>query len=127
MEDDELRRFRIDEIGEETHARFMEWHHLPIHDGSIPGKAFEAAWPQASARLRALVGAGNRVLVHCRGGLGRAGMISARLLVEMGSEADKAIAAVRGKRGGAAIETEEQEAWVRKGTRCEHARPSELP
>ena len=35
------------------------------------------------------------VLVHCRGGLGRAGTIAARLLIELGMEPTKAIASVR--------------------------------
>jgi ADP-ribosyl-[dinitrogen reductase] hydrolase len=51
------------------------------------------------------------VLVHCRGGLGRAGTIAARLLVELGMEPTKAIASVRGVRPGA-IETSEQERFV---------------
>ena len=54
------------------------------------------------------------ILVHCRGGLGRAGMISARLLVESGVEPQTAIERVRTARPGA-IEKRQQEAWVRTG------------
>ena len=50
-------------------------------------------------------------MVHCRGGLGRAGTIAARLLVECGWPAAKAIAAVREVRPGA-IETRAQEKYV---------------
>ena len=53
--------------------------------------------------------------VHCRGGLGRAGMISARLLVESGVEPNAAIERVRAARPGA-IETPQQEEWVRSGS-----------
>lgn len=124
METGELARYRIADIGEEVRARFIEWHHMPIRDYGVPDAAFEAEWPARSARLRALVAAGNRVLVHCRGGLGRAGTVAARLLVEMGADVDEAISAVRRERAPEAIETAAQEAWVRAG-RPRDARPAE--
>ena len=52
------------------------------------------------------------VLIHCRGGLGRAGTIAARLLIELGTEPGEAIANVRAVRPGA-IETDDQEEFVR--------------
>lgn len=125
MQADELARYRIPAIGEEVRARFMQWHHLPIRDVDVPDAAFEAVWPRHSGRLRALVAAGNRVLVHCRGGLGRAGMVAARLLVEMGADPEAAIAAVRQACNTRAIETRAQEAWVRWGQRQSLATPNE--
>ena len=38
---------------------------------------------------------GERVILHCYAGLGRTGMIAARLLVELGVEPEQAIAEVR--------------------------------
>lgn len=115
METDELERFAISGIGDGVRRRFMEWRHLPIVDGDVPRAEFEAAWPDASARLRSLLLAGNRIFVHCRGGLGRAGMVSARLLAETGVWPDQAIADVRKARNPMAIETRAQEEWVRDG------------
>ncbi|HVH77488.1 MAG TPA: cyclin-dependent kinase inhibitor 3 family protein [Stellaceae bacterium] len=91
----------------------MEWVHLPIRDVSVPGDRFEAQWLTAGAELRKVIRRGGSVLVHCRGGLGRAGMIAARLLVELGMEPEAAIKAVRNARSLQAIETREQEAHVR--------------
>ena len=51
------------------------------------------------------------ILVHCRGGLGRAGTIAARLLIEIGIDPKIAISEVRAVRPGA-IETVEQEKYV---------------
>jgi len=51
------------------------------------------------------------VLIHCTGGLGRSGMIAARLLVELGEEPRLAMQRVRAARPGA-IETAAQEAYV---------------
>ena len=52
------------------------------------------------------------MLIHCRGGLGRAGTIAARLLVELGMRPDEAVRRVRDARGPGAIETPAQEAHV---------------
>ena len=89
------------------------WFHLPIVDASIPDQGFEQELEIAGEEIRALLRGGRDVLVHCRGGLGRAGMIAARLLVELGMEPAEAIARVRAVRPGA-IETPEQERFVRE-------------
>jgi len=119
VEAEELKSLQIPKLGQEVARRFMEWHHWPIADFSVPTQEFEEAWPARSEMLRALLGRGGRVLVHCKGGLGRAGMIAARLLVEMGDAPADAIARVREARGPGAIETTAQEAWVKSGKRAE--------
>jgi hypothetical protein len=42
-------------------------------------------------RLPERLNAGENILVHCRGGLGRAGMIAARSLVETGVDPEDAM------------------------------------
>ena len=37
-----------------------------------------------------LLAGGNNIVIHCHGGLGRTGMIGARLLVEFGDQPDVA-------------------------------------
>jgi ADP-ribosyl-[dinitrogen reductase] hydrolase len=90
-----------------------DWHHLPIVDVSTPGPAFERLWAYHGHVLRERLRQGGRVLVHCRGGLGRAGMIASRLLVELGVDPELAMKQVRRVRAGA-IETREQEDYVRQ-------------
>jgi ADP-ribosyl-[dinitrogen reductase] hydrolase len=82
----------------------MRWVHLAIRDASVPEERFEAGWATSGRALRSTLRRGGSVLIHCRGGLGRTGMVAARLLVEMGMDARAAIAAVRQARPGA-IET----------------------
>jgi thiazole synthase len=62
----------------------MEWWHAPIPDGWPPGPDFEDAWATVGEAVRDRLRLGFDVLVHCRGGLGRAGTVAARLLVEDG-------------------------------------------
>lgn len=112
LEPQELRWLAITRLGPEVERRGIMWVHMPIPDVSTPGPEFEAKWPEVSRQLRSRLDAGENVLVHCRGGLGRAGMIAARLLVEFGVEPEAAIGRVRAARPGA-IETSQQAEWVR--------------
>jgi ADP-ribosyl-[dinitrogen reductase] hydrolase len=111
LERSELSLLRVERLGEEVLVRNMLWFHLPIVDVSIPGERFEQEWNVGGEELRSILRRRLDVLVHCRGGLGRAGTIAARLLVELGMEPAKAIASVRAARPGA-IETSAQEKFV---------------
>lgn len=111
VETQELTSLGVPQLGDEVRARGMEWYHLPIRDVHTPDAGFERKWETAGPRLLEHVRAGRRVLVHCRGGQGRAGTIGARLLVELGVAPADAIRQVRAVRNGA-IETSEQEAYV---------------
>jgi ADP-ribosyl-[dinitrogen reductase] hydrolase len=111
LEPQELALLRVERLGEEVFRRHMSWFHLPITDVSTPDERFERAWGPAGEGLRSILRNGFDVLVHCRGGLGRAGTIAARLLVELGMVPATAIAKVREVRPGA-IETRAQENFV---------------
>jgi len=87
------------------------WHHCPITDLGAPGGAFETQFAVLESRLRADLSRGGRVLLHCAAGLGRAGMIAARLLIHTGELPSQAIARVRVARHGA-IESIRQERYL---------------
>ena len=108
VEAHELEALSVTGLGQAVAAAHMDWLHLPIPDVSTPSPAFEAVWEVVAGEgLRDRLRAGFDVVVHCKGGLGRAGMIAARLLVELGVDADEAVARVRKARPGA-IETAAQ-------------------
>jgi ADP-ribosyl-[dinitrogen reductase] hydrolase len=118
LELEELVLLRVERLGEEILRRNVLWFHLPIVDVSIPDERFEREWVVAGEELRSILRRRLDVLVHCRGGLGRAGTIAARLLIELGMEPTKAIEHVRAVRPGA-IQTNDQESFV-KGIRAAH-------
>ena len=119
--DEELDLLSVRELPGAVRSRHMEWWHAPIPDGRPPGPDFEEAWAVAGEAVRDRLKLGFDVLVHCRGGLGRAGTVAARLLVELGASPDDAIRRVRGARSPHAIETTSQEAHV---ARCSVRAPS---
>ena len=109
--DREIDYLRVPDLGRAVHERHMEWWPAPIPDGEPPDPAFERRWAVAGEAIRGRLRLGFDALVHCKGGLGRAGTVAARLLVELGARPDDAIRRVRAVRRGA-IENEAQEAHV---------------
>lgn len=107
IEQREIASLRVSGLGETVRARHMDWLHLPIRDVSTPTIGFERTWEDVGEGLRARLRDGFDVVVHCKGGLGRAGTIGARLLAELGAAPHDAIEAVRAVRPGA-LETAEQ-------------------
>ena len=89
----------------------LQWLHFPIKDMSRPDERFEALWLEHRSKLLAMLAANQCLVLHCRGGLGRTGMIAARLLVELGEAPASAIRRVRAARERA-IETFAQEQYV---------------
>jgi protein-tyrosine phosphatase len=111
VEPHELKLLAVPHLGRAIEARGLHWRHLPIVDVSVPCEAFEAQWATTGKEIRGLLRGGSDVVVHCRGGLGRAGMIAARLLAELGMRPNDAVRLVRSARPGA-IETPAQHAAV---------------
>ena len=111
VETHEMQSLGVPDLGDRIQDRGMQWHHLPIVDLSAPGPGFETAWPLVAAQLRRQVTNGERIRVHCRGGLGRAGTVAACMLIELGVAPRDAVDRVRAARPHA-IETPAQELYV---------------
>ena len=124
IETAEMRRLGVERIAEVCEARGIDWIHLPIADFSVPDGAWHARWPLVARDMGDRLRRGQAILVHCRAGLGRSGMVAAMLAVELGLDPSCAIASVRAVRPGA-IETAGQEALVRGWPRTDE--PARAP
>lgn len=115
MEEKELREADIQPSAMNTAAREagLAWLHLPIPDFQAPTDHFEALWSEKRKDILSLLASGKNVVLHCRGGRGRSGMIAARLLLEGGLSAVDAVARVRAV-NPLAMETSAQEAYIRE-------------
>lgn len=91
-------------------ARGLAVYHLPIRDQGVPE---DQALRRALSWVDGQLSAGQRVVVHCMGGLGRSGLVAACALVDRGRGGDEAIRAVRAARDPRAVETRGQEDFVR--------------
>lgn len=112
VEPHEFAGLDVPDFGRAVTASGIPWAYAPIPDGGVPDAAFAKAWIDIGARARNILRRGGRVVIHCRAGLGRTGMIAASLLVDFGMEPEMAIAAVREARSNT-IETRAQEDFVR--------------
>jgi ADP-ribosyl-[dinitrogen reductase] hydrolase len=115
VESHELDNLRVPGLGQKCQEAGLEWHHLPIVDRCAPDEPFELLWAQIGVKLRSSLRDGDAFVLHCMGGLGRAGTVAARLLVELGESPESAIERVREARRGA-IETRVQEDYVGRCT-----------
>ena len=89
----------------------LHWYHLPIYDMGAPDKDFKYKWETTKVLLKNELIDGKNIVLHCRGGKGRAGTIAAILLVEFNYEKQEAIDLVRSRRKGA-IESKIQEDFI---------------
>ena len=107
---EELHRYGVDELLPVSRAAGMLVHHLPIVDQKAcsQGEMIEALrWVDEGLH------AGERVVVHCVGGIGRSGMAAAAYLRTRGATADEAMDSVRAARSQQALETAIQEQFIR--------------
>jgi ADP-ribosylglycohydrolase len=126
MEPHELHAWGVASLPQAA-ARVCDYLSLPIRDAHAPGTRFAAGWARYGELVRAELARGGRVLIHCRGGLGRAATVAARVLVEHGVGHREAIRRVRECRGRGAIETQEQESWVMSLPKPVTPTPARLP
>ena len=95
MEEHEFLEFGVQNLGGVAEDAGLEWHCLPIRDVNVPDERFERLWTYSGHMLRRKLALGERIVLHCRGGLGRTGTVAARLLIECGVAPEEALLRVR--------------------------------
>jgi protein-tyrosine phosphatase len=90
----------------------MELLSLPIPDRGVPLSLL--ATSELLTKLADLLTSGKNIAIHCRQGIGRAGLIASALLASTGINADSAIQRVSTARGCSVPETPQQREWVSK-------------
>lgn len=83
---------------------------LPIADRQVPASPSEVA--PILDELDAELASGKNVVIHCRQGIGRSGMMAACLLVLRGIGPDSAVQQLEKVRGTPVPETAEQRRWI---------------
>jgi protein-tyrosine phosphatase len=99
----------LDEAGD-ARTLGMEFVSFPIADRQIPKS--EAKWAQVLEKIDAVLSDGKNVVVHCRQGIGRSGLVAACLLVRRGMSPGAAVEMVSAARGVPVPETAEQRDWI---------------
>jgi predicted protein tyrosine phosphatase len=107
---DEMTELDLAQEEKWCHHYGMEFHSFPIPDRGVPGSR-EAVINLIKSLERALA-AGKSLVVHCRQGIGRSGMIAAALLISAGEDPETVWEHLHQARGCPVPDTEEQRDWV---------------
>lgn len=109
LADDEFAHYGVETLMQAYAQAGFDALHQPIVDGRVPAPA---ELDRALAHIDHHVHAGRAVLIHCVGGLGRAGTVAAAWLKRRGLSTADAIHTIRATRSPRAIETALQEAFL---------------
>lgn len=111
MEDAELVRYQIPGLVEEARAQGLEVLRHPIVDGGVPTEL--SAIDRLLDTIAEREARGGKIVIHCRGGLGRTGTIAGCHLVHLGHTPANAIAMLhRVRRSLLCPETRGQERFI---------------
>jgi protein-tyrosine phosphatase len=88
----------------------MRFISLPIPDRQVPRSESEVT--ATIEKLDADLSSGKNVVIHCRQGIGRSGLLAACLLITKGLSSGAAVESASAARGLAIPETPEQRRWI---------------
>ena len=96
---------------EQHHCENMaiEFTNYPIEDRGLPQKS---DFQQLVMKLEQEIQQGHNVAIHCRGGIGRAGLLSSCILIESGFTAEEAIDLVSNARKCTIPDTDKQTEFI---------------
>ena len=107
---DESDDLGLQQEGEVCRKNGLEYLSLPIIDRSVP--AMDSNTIDLFERIESALEQGKKISVHCRQGIGRAGLVATSLLVARGVTTDVAVERVGSSRHVTVPETPEQRAWI---------------
>jgi len=107
---DEIAELELQEEEALSRKEGVEFHSLPIPDRDVPRS--RTAFTRLVRDLETALESGKNVVVHCRQGIGRSGLVLAALLVAAGQGPEEAFRRIENVRGTPVPETAEQREWV---------------
>jgi len=110
LEEEEESDLDLSGEGREAREHGMSFKSLPIRDRQVPKS--DIAFAKAIDELDRELAAGRNVLVHCRQGIGRTGLVAGSLFILKGFKPDVALRSLSEARGIPVPETAEQRRWL---------------
>ena len=101
--EEDMTMLRVENLGEEARRFGLAWDHLPLPDTTAPTDAWMDRGTPVLQHIIAGIPEGEVVVVHCMGGLSRAGTFASMYLWLRGMDMAEAIQRVREKRSPHAI------------------------
>ena len=101
--DEDMRMLRVEDLPQQVKNSGLTWNHLPFADTTSPTEAWMEQANPVLNRIIETIPAGAKVVVHCMGGLSRAGTFASLYLWLRGMDMHDAIGRVREIRSPHAI------------------------
>lgn len=84
LPDSEIAKLNVTDLGAEIQQQGMLWYQLPVEDDQAPQLPFFDVFNTKKEELLAHLKETKTIVIHCRGGSGRTGLMAATLLLESG-------------------------------------------
>jgi protein-tyrosine phosphatase len=107
---DEEREFQLEDEGLDAKDQGLTFLSLPIPDRQVPRSV--ASLNSTMQQIDRALSSGDNVLLHCRQGIGRTGLVAACLLINRGWNPETAVELLSATRGIPIPETQEQRRWI---------------
>jgi len=91
-------------------TRGLDFVSFPVNDREVPSSA--TALASMLEKINLELSSGKNVVIHCRQGIGRTGLVAASLLVTNGWDPSAAVGHLSSSRGVPIPETVEQRRWI---------------
>jgi ADP-ribosyl-[dinitrogen reductase] hydrolase len=117
IEDFEYERYKMESYADEAKASGIEVEEWPIRDVDVPREEQVEEYADLVGKIVGFLREGRNTVVHCRGGIGRTGMVVCSVLVGLGHDAEEAMQLASDARKAEVPETEPQKEYVREFAR----------
>ncbi|MCM2680276.1 tyrosine-protein phosphatase [Echinimonas agarilytica] len=95
MPEQEMEHFGVTQLPEICHQQGLRWFNFPIEDDCAPEAAFEEQWAEKKDDVLEILSHDGTVVLHCKGGTGRTGLMAAIIQKTLGVPLQKATEAVK--------------------------------
>ncbi len=112
LEKDEIQELGLKGEGRICQEQQIDYINLPIKDRQLPRDAIEVS--RLIKVLEQKINDGQKVVIHCRMGIGRASLIAGALLIQKGYKTDQIIEKISKARELKVPDTDEQVLWLRR-------------
>jgi protein-tyrosine phosphatase len=112
LEIDEIQELGLRDEQRLCNQQQIEYINFPIKDRAIPSE--QAAIDKLIKLLDDKVREGQKVMIHCRMGIGRATLIAAAVLIRRGLQTEKVIEKITKARELKVPDTDEQVLWLKR-------------
>ena len=110
LEREEIFELSLQEEGKICREYNIDYINLPIPDRGIPPRS--NAFEKALRELGNKFDSGQKIVIHCRMGIGRSSIIAGALLLQAGHKAESILKAIEKSRGLSIPDTIEQKKWL---------------